>query len=132
MALPSQVSSCGPFPDCIARLIEWPEDEAEKSAAVALYAALMADAALDLIGAKDRLLIEGRFAKSELFTRALASLRPEMQVYTASAEADVSFGALRLVWPDLAAPGSLSRVEPLDRPLDGYRDDWYDAIEAFA
>jgi sugar (pentulose or hexulose) kinase len=132
MTLPSQVPGCGPFPGCIARLIEWPEDETEKSAAVALYAALMADASLGLIGAKGRMLIEGRFAKSELFTRALASLRPETQVYAASDEADVSFGALRLVWPDLAARGTLQPVEPLDRDLDRYRDAWWDNIEAFA
>ncbi|MFM5930521.1 MAG: FGGY-family carbohydrate kinase [Novosphingobium sp.] len=132
MALPSQLRGCGPFPDSVGRLIEWPDDEAERSAAATLYAALMTDASLDLIGSKDRLLIEGRFARSALFTRALASLRPDTKVYTASAEADVSFGALRLAAPHLVPPGTVCRVEPLDRDLNAYRDAWYDAIDAFA
>jgi sugar (pentulose or hexulose) kinase len=132
MVLPAQVPGCGPFPGSIGRWINQPADPAAQRAAGALYAALMADTALDLIGAKDRLLIEGRFAASELFTRALATLRLETQVYTASAEADVSFGALRLVWPDLAPQGALTLVEPLDRSLAAYRAEWHDDIAAFA
>jgi hypothetical protein len=50
----------------------------------------------------------------------------------ASAEADVSFGALRLVWPDLAPQGALTLVEPLDRSLAAYRAEWHDDIAAFA
>jgi len=132
MALPSQVRGCGPFPDCFPRLINWPADPSEQAAAIALYAALMADSSLDLIGARERLLIEGRFAGSELFVRALATLRPDCRVYTASAEADVSFGALRLIEPSLVPQGSLSPVQPLDRDLAAYRDEWFDDIEAFA
>jgi sugar (pentulose or hexulose) kinase len=132
MILPSQVRDCGPFPAGFGRWINRPVDPATRRAAVALYAALMADASLDLIGAKDRLLIEGRFARSELFVRALATLRPDAAVYTAAAETDVSFGALRLLTPDLSPPGSLTRVEPLDRDLTGYRAEWHDDIAAFA
>ncbi|MDE2597167.1 MAG: carbohydrate kinase [Sphingomonadales bacterium] len=132
MALPSQVPGCGPFPTCTARWVDRPGDAAERGAAVALYAALMTDAALDLIGSSERLVIEGRFAASELFTRALASLRPGTQVWTASGEADVSFGALRLIDPALVPVEALSPVAPLDRSLDPYRDHWYDALEAFA
>jgi sugar (pentulose or hexulose) kinase len=132
MVLPSQVPGCGPFPASFGRWINRPEDPDTRRAAVALYAALMADTALDLIGAAGRLLIEGRFARSEVFVRALASLRPETQVYTAASEADVSFGALRLVWPDLAPAGGLTRVEPLDRDLTAYRAEWHEDIAAFA
>jgi sugar (pentulose or hexulose) kinase len=132
MLLPSQIRGCGPFPDSFGRWINMPADAAEQRAAIALYAALMADASLDLIGANSRLLIEGRFANSEIFVRALATLRPDMQVFTASADADVSFGALRLLVPDAAPRGELVPVEPLDRDLNSYRDDWYDAIEVFS
>jgi sugar (pentulose or hexulose) kinase len=132
MVLPAQVPGCGPFPQSFGRWINEPVDPAARRAAASLYAALMADTALDLIGAKDRLLIEGRFAASELFTRALATLRPETQVYTASAEADVSFGALRLAVPELAPPGALAPVASLDRDLNAYRAEWHDDIAAFA
>lgn len=132
MVLPGQVPGCGPFPQSFGRWINQPGDPAARRAAVSLYAALMADTALDLIGAKDRLLIEGRFAGCELFTRALATLRPETQVYTASAEADVSFGALRLAFPELAPQGALIPVAPLNRDLSAYRAEWHDDIAAFA
>lgn len=132
MVLPTQAPGCGPFPAHVGRWINRPDDEDERAAAIALYAALMADTALDLIGARDILLIEGRFAASEIFTRALATLRPDTQVHTASAEADVSFGALRLVLPDLPPQGVLTPVTPLDRDLSAYRAEWRDDIEIFA
>ena len=129
--LPSQVPGCGPFPDARGRWLNWTEDKATQAAAIALYAALMADAALDLIDAKERLLVEGRFAASELFVRALARLRPGAGVWTAGGEADVSFGALRAIWPDLKAASALNRVEPLDAEIAAYRDEWRDDIEVF-
>ncbi|WP_254049832.1 FGGY-family carbohydrate kinase [Novosphingobium sp. TH158] len=124
MVLPSQVPGCGPFPDAPARWIAEPAPGPARTAAVALYAALMADAALDLIGTRARLLIEGRFAASEIFVRALAALRPDTDVYTAGSEADVSFGALTLAVPGLAARGTLARAEPLDCDMAAYRAAW--------
>jgi hypothetical protein len=128
MVLPSQVPGGGPFPASSGRWINQPEAVEDQTAAIALYAAMMADTALDLIGARDLLLIEGRFAASELFCRALATLRPETRVYTASAEADVSFGALRLIEPSLVPLGELVPVDPLDRDLSVYRAAWRAAI----
>ncbi len=130
MVLPSQVPGSGPFPASTSRWINRPDADDDQTAAIALYAALMADTALDLIGAKERLLIEGRFAASELFCRALAALRPGTRVYTVSAEADVSFGALRLIEPALVQPGKLVLVDPLDHDLSSYRTAWHAAIEA--
>lgn len=131
MVLPGQVPGCGPFPDRVGRWINRPADGDARAAAVALYAALMADASLDLIGSRDCLLIEGRFAASEIFTRALATLRPGCAVLRAPGDADVSLGALRLLWPDAAPASAPVRVDPLDRPLDAYRDEWYDDMAAF-
>ncbi len=130
MVMPSQVPGCGPFPDATARWINEPADPVQRAAAVALYAALMTDASLDLIGSKERLLIEGRFAASEIFTRALASLRPGTSTLTASTEADVSFGALRLIEPGLQPQGRLDRVAPLPLPLADYRARWRALLSA--
>ncbi len=96
----------------------------QHSAAVALYAALMTDAALGLIGACEQLVIEGRFAASDVFTRALAALRPGMAVWCAPGETDASFGALRLIVPELAPPGNLRRIDPLPGDLAAYRAAW--------
>jgi sugar (pentulose or hexulose) kinase len=132
MVLPSHAAGCGPFPQLAGRWINFPADADEKIAAVALYAALMADTSLDLIGAKERLVIEGRFARSEIFVRALATLRPGTQVFAIDDEADVSFGALRLLCPELVPHRALTPVEPLDRDLSAYRDEWLDDIEVFS
>jgi len=73
------------------------------------------------VGAQGTLLVEGRFARAHVFVRAIASLRPDLAVYVAHADPDVSFGALRLVDPALASSGGLSCVMPLDHDLEPYR-----------
>lgn len=128
MLMPTLAPGFGPFADRRSCWVDPPEQWAgtwfARRAAVCLYAALVADTSLDLIGSKERLLIEGRFAEAEVFVRALAALRPDTEVYVANAHNDVSFGALRLVNPALAAQGSLRRVEPLDGDILGYRSKW--------
>lgn len=124
MLLPTLAPGCGPFGASEGRWIGEPEDWHERRAAACLYAALVADAALGLIGTKERLLIEGRFAEAEVFVRGLAALRPDLAVYTANAHNDVSFGALRLIDPTLAPQGELTRVVPLDGDLATYRLRW--------
>lgn len=89
-----------------------------------LYAALVADAVLGLIGAQQRLLVEGRFAEAEMFVRALAALRPDMAIDVGNAHEDVSYGALRLLMPDLAPSSARTRVAPLDADLMPYRTRW--------
>ncbi len=130
MILPTLMRGFGPYPDSAFAWINRPEDWYERRAAACLYAALVADTSLDLIGASGRLLVEGRFAEAEVFVRALASLRPDTAVYTANAHNDVSFGALRLIDPGLKPQGELVRVEPLDADLDTYRNRWKAEVEA--
>ena len=130
MHVPTLAPGCGPFPDAAARWANPPADWYERRAAACLYAALVTDAALDLIGSDDRLLVEGRFAEAQVFVRALASLRPHTQVYVANAHNDVSFGALRLIDPTLHPSGGLALVEPLDADLDTYRNRWLAAMNA--
>ncbi|MBW8754228.1 MAG: carbohydrate kinase [Sphingomonadales bacterium] len=124
MMLPTLAPECGPFPHAKARWIAEPQDWFARRAAASLYAALVADTSLDLIGSRGRLLVEGRFAEAEVFVRALAALRPDTAVYTANAHNDVSFGALRLVDPALRPGGALRRIEPLPGDLAAYRARW--------
>ena len=130
MLLPTLAKGFGPFPDHQPRWINEPQDWYVRRAAVCLYAALVADTSLDLIGSQTRLLVEGRFAEAEVFVRALAALRPDTAVYTANAHNDVSFGALRLIDPTLQPQGNLQRVAPLDGDLCAYRAAWQAALEA--
>ena len=124
MILPTYIRNTGPFPNSRGRWLSIPGDETQRRTAVGLYAALVADVSLDLIGARECLLIEGRFAECEVFARALAALRPDTTVYVGHANSDVSFGALRLLDPALPPPSSLSRVLPLTDDLNDYRQRW--------
>ena len=132
MVLPTLAPQNGPFPDQEGGWRNQPENWYAQRAAACLYAALVADTSLDLIGAQSSLLVEGRFAEAEVFVRALASLRPEMEIYVANAHNDVSFGALRLIDPTLKPNGELERVEPLVEDLCDYREAWHVAQLAAA
>jgi sugar (pentulose or hexulose) kinase len=125
MLMPTLAPGTGPFPDCRVRWLNRPDDWHRRRAAACLYAALVANTSLDLIGSRERLLIEGRFAEAEVFVRAVASLRPDTQVYTANAHNDVSFGAIRLLDPTLRPQGELVTVEPLKQDLTAYRARWH-------
>lgn len=132
MILPTLASGFGPFPDGTFAWVNGPADWFARRATACLYAALVADVSLDLIGTKERILVEGRFAEAEVFVRGLAALRPDTAVYTANAHNDVSFGALRLINPDLKPDTALARVQPLDGDLTAYRAAWHAALEARA
>jgi len=80
--------------------------------------------ALDLVGSKESLIIEGRFSASNLFVAAVAALRPDMAVYAAPSSIDVSLGALTLLQRDLPSGAALARVRPLKTQLNGYRNRW--------
>lgn len=128
MALPSFAPGFGPFPQAQGRWIAPPQDWFARRAATCIYAALVTERSLELIGTRDTLLVEGRFAEAEVFVRALASLRPDLAIYTANAHNDVSFGALRLLDPALKPQGQLTRVKPLDADLTAYRARWHDHL----
>jgi hypothetical protein len=123
-ALPTFTPGVGPFPKGRGRWIDMPADPIVRRAAVCVYLALVADASLDLIGARDRILVEGRFAQTGVFVAALASLRPDDRIYVSSAEHDVSYGALRLVIPELPARSALTRIDRLAIDLRSYAAEW--------
>ena len=124
MVLPTLVRGTGPFPHSGGRWIKMPADGEQLRAAVCLYAALVTDVALDLIGARERIIVEGRFAEALVFVKALAALRSDTEVYVTNAHNDVSFGALRLLIPDLAPQCTLIKVDPLDCDLTPYKAQW--------
>lgn len=123
-ALPTFARGFGPFPDAVAAWENKPEDAGDQRSITGLYLALMADACLDLIGSRERLLIEGRFAETVIFTRALAALRPHQKVFVSNAHDDVPYGALRLIDPALPPKSALTPVEPLDVDFTAYAKRW--------
>jgi len=122
--LPSFAPGFGPFPERRGEWVNEPADPQERRAALELYLALMSNVALELIGSKDRIVVEGRFAEAELFVRGLAALRRAGRVYISNAVDDVPYGALRLVWPRLPPRSTLVPVKPLEVSLDPYAARW--------
>lgn len=122
--VPTFVRGCGPFPDAVGAWRNKPVDPGDQRAIVGLYLALMADASLNLIGSRDRLLIEGRFAEALIFVRALAALRPGQKTFVSNAHNDVPYGALRLLDPALPPASPLTELAPLDVDFSGYAAEW--------
>ena len=123
-ALPSFVPGVGPFPAAHGAWHNKPSNASDRRAIASLYLALMADTSLDLIGSRDRLLVDGRFAEATIFVRALATLRPTQHVYVSNAQQDVAYGALRLIDPKLPPPSALTAVKPLNVDLRVYATEW--------
>ncbi len=137
MILPSWVPGVGPFPTAKHGRIGTGIHGAEAPAY--LYAALVAHVALDLIGSRDTLVIDGRFSRAPLFVRALAALRPHTRVFISKDQHGVARGALRLVHraavdaPDAeprAAAITLEPVTPLPCDLSAYHARWRELAEA--
>lgn len=124
MALPTLTPGCGPYPHARHHWYREPTQCDAHRTAAGLYAALAMDAALTLIGAKNVILVEGRFAEAEVFVRALATLRPDDALYVSHAHNGVPYGALRLLNPQLPAPAALRHVQPLAVDLTSYSDRW--------
>ena len=123
-AYPSFVPGVGPFPHGRGEWHNKPADKNDQRAIAGVYLALMADTALDLIGSRDCVLIEGRFAEAVIFVRALATLRPNQRIFVSNVHQDVAYGALRLVDPTLTPPTRLASIEPLEMDLRDYAAQW--------
>ena len=75
-ALPSFMPGVGPFPSAVGRWTKDPDllSAGERTAAVSLYLALVAEACLGLAGVGRQIIIEGPLARNVLFGQALAAL----------------------------------------------------------
>lgn len=129
VALPSVVSGVGPFPAQSGGWVGSPPANWQRAPAASLYLALMSDVMLEMIGSHEGVLIEGRFAGDTLLARTLASVRPDLKVYTVGDLEGVAFGALRLIDPELRPPSALQRIEPLPLDLRQYKTDWRKQLE---
>lgn len=131
-AVPSFEAGVGPFPKLTGRWIKRPEDKVGRRAIAALYLALMANATLDLIGARSRIIIEGRFGGDPVFTKALAALRPADAIYLSNAQDNLAYGALGLLDGTIPGQSEVRKVEALDFDIAPYAAAWRDMVAAGA
>jgi sugar (pentulose or hexulose) kinase len=129
MILPSGVPGVGPYPNAIQRHVHPVGVPSDPMTGALLYAALLADVALDLIGSRDCLIIDGRFSQEPVFTRALASLRPSMTVLVNSGDDGVARGALNLLNRKNPDRNKLEKISPIPIDMNEYRARWRDAAE---
>ncbi|MDB5473286.1 MAG: carbohydrate kinase [Devosia sp.] len=120
-ALPSFAPGVGPFPHGRGR---WTSDPAaltdgERTAAVSLYLALVAQACLGLCGLGKSIIIEGPLARNGLFGQALAALAG-VPVRVSADATGTSMGASLLFAPEAADPPEARALAPLDVP--GFAD----------
>jgi hypothetical protein len=124
MILPSFAPGVGPFPRGVGG---WRGEELQgpaRRAAAGIYLALVADVSLGLIGARDAIVIEGRFADDMSFLRMLAALRPDCDIFAARSDDGLAFGARRLIDPSLQSDAALTRIAPLDADIRIYTQQW--------
>jgi hypothetical protein len=93
----------------------------QKSAALSL---LHTEVMLALLGTRERIVIEGRFARVDLFTRTVATLRRDCNVYVNPISEGAAFGPLGLTRPDFRPSCALKLVPPLQVDLLSYRAKW--------
>jgi sugar (pentulose or hexulose) kinase len=130
MIIPPCVPGVGPFPIPNSRIPAPRRNSSDPTALAHLYAALIADVSLDLIGSNDTLLIDGRFSAAPVFAQALANLRPATNVLISSDEDGVAHGALRLANVSETGSAPLRRVAPLAVDMSDYRARWREAAES--
>ena len=127
MALPTFVSGCGPFPRGKGR---WTHDplalsSGERNAAASLYLALMTAESLMLAGASGPTIVEGPFARNDLFCGALSAItgRP---VEPSDAGTGTMIGTLMTATGELPRRAARPRaIEPLKHAaLESYVAEW--------
>lgn len=123
-ALPDFSGGSGPFGR---RRAEISGVVGEGLALANLYAALMIDLELDLLGASGPVVIDGSFAENEMLCRLVAALRPGCSIARLSGADGVAQGCLRLAqWES----GQYHAQDPVNceqinlEGLDEYRNEW--------
>jgi sugar (pentulose or hexulose) kinase len=129
-ALPSFAPGVGPFPRGEGRWTSDPADlsNGERTAAVSLYLALVAQACLGLAGLGRSIIIEGPLARNALFGQALAALTGVP--VSASADATgTSMGASLLFGPEEAQVPQARDFPPLEVPgFPDYSSRWAERV----
>ncbi|MBX6324003.1 MAG: hypothetical protein IRY94_19470, partial [Rhodospirillaceae bacterium] len=130
MALPSFTDTGGPYPwtGRKGRIVGEPAGPRARGALAVLYGALMASAAVDVIGSRNDIVIDGPFAADPLFPALMAALRPRQRVRVAPQPDGTALGgALLARWSPGAAPVPvvLHDVAPAAIPgLEAYAAAW--------
>ena len=129
---PAMESGSGPFPD---RPGGWSHSAmipGEKGAALSLYLAMMTATCLELTGARGPIIVEGPFARNELYLDMLKA-RTRRAVFVSNTATGTSLGAALLCVRDTKAGATLSewRSGPdHEAGLSDYASHWHRTVIA--
>jgi sugar (pentulose or hexulose) kinase len=138
MALPSFTGSSGPVPGSgnKGRIIgELGGDPAERVSLAALYCALMVAEQLDAVGSRNDVIVDGPFAKNEVFVALLAQLRMGQKVFASELRDGTTAGAACLgLMRDDVLPHIALKLVPVQRAeiagLADYQTRWREQARA--
>ncbi|NPD67775.1 hypothetical protein HN018_18155 [Lichenicola cladoniae] len=125
MAIPS-FAPAGPFSGRAGSVVDAGDrSPVERAALATLYVALLTDHALDALGARGDLIIEGPLAENPIFPALVAALGTQRRVYPGDGRSGTIGGALALLGCDPKPRAGLSPVMPhACADLLPYRDNW--------
>ncbi len=130
MALPSFSDLGGPMPGTGGKghiIGPIPENRHQRVALATLYCALMSVAAIEVIGSRNQIIIDGGLARNRLYAEIIAALRPNQPVRLSAAVEGTSLGAA-LLWrwqQHEPPPLALDHVTaPAIDGLAGYAEQW--------
>ncbi|MFQ0814090.1 carbohydrate kinase [Brucella anthropi] len=123
MALPSAVPDCGPYPHSKLRWINADTaSDAQRYVAACIYAALMTETCLHLLGADGPVIVEGPFAGNTTYLDALANFTGR-EVEAVAGSTGTSFGAGLLA--GASVPEQHGRIfRPGNAAYAAYRKQW--------
>ncbi|MBY6006221.1 FGGY-family carbohydrate kinase [Salipiger bermudensis] len=127
---PAIETASGPFGGCAGGWSDEAMTPGEKGAALSLYLALMTATCLDLIGARGPVIVEGPFARNELYLDML-TVRTGRPVLVSNTATGTSLGAALLCAPDADLGVSLTERRPPEENaarLSSYGSRWYSAV----
>jgi sugar (pentulose or hexulose) kinase len=130
LLLPSTQQGSGPFPHQAATWLDADGmNSGQRFAAISFYLALMTATCLDLIGADGPTIVEGPFARNQLFVGMLAASTARA-VVASQAVTGTSIGAALLASGPVTAQGKGERMEPpADRAWAEYVGAWCAATQ---
>ncbi len=124
LILPCPIEGIGPFAGSELQILNKKDDKIYFAAMIALYIALVINYALNLIESPKNIIIEGRFANSEIITRILASLRTDCEILRPNQDSNISYGALGLILPNLPQTTNFKKVERLNFEITDVESQW--------
>lgn len=119
-ALPSFTDSGGPMPGTGGHgriLGKHPTSETERASLATLYTALMTAFSLDCLGNTGRVVVDGVFARNDVFLAVLGALLPKRDVFRVHGEAGSARGAASLALPEPQPDVALEQAPR--RPIPG-------------